>query len=89
MWGQVTETTVVGNSVITYTDYDNVQLRVLCSNVNNFWFGTKFFYYFILVRDRKFDSVTKLAPAIQNLISMGITNFDNLVFLKNSPNCKN
>ena len=89
VFGGVSDQKVVANSVITYTDYDNVQLRVSCSNVDNFWYGTQCFYYFILVRDRKFDSIAKLTPVMQNLISIGITKFDNLVLLKNGPDCKN
>ena len=89
VFGGVSDQKVVANSVITYTDYDNVQLRVSCSNVDNFWYGTQFLYYFILVRDRKFDSIAKLTPVMQNLISIGITKFDNLVLLKNGPDCKN
>ena len=89
LFGDVSVQKVVSNSVITYTDYDNVQLRVFCSNVDNFWVGTQFLYYFVLVRNRNFDSVSKLAPVFENLISIGITKFDNLVLLKNGLDCSN
>ena len=89
IFGKVTLESVNANSIITYTDYDNVQLRVACSNIENYWVGTQFLYYFILVRNRNFDSVSKLAPVFKNLMSIGIQNFDNLVPLYNSPNCTN
>ena len=89
IFGQVSIEKVVANSVITYTDYDNVQLRVSCSNVNNFWVGTQFLYYFVLVRDRNFDSIKFLRPVIENLIKIGIHNFENLVLLNNSASCIN
>jgi hypothetical protein len=89
VFGEQIIQTVNADSVITYTDYDSVQLRVSCSNVENYWMGTKFLYYFILVRNRNFDSASKLVPVFKNLMSIGINNFENLVPLFNSPLCFN
>ena len=89
IYGEITLQSISANSIITYTDYENVQLRVSCSNVENYWIGTQFLYYFILVRNRNFDSIAKLAPLFKNLMSMGINNFENLVPLFNSPICFN
>ena len=74
---------VQADSFIIYNDCKNVQLRVSCSNVNKFWVGSQFLYYFVLVRDRNFDIVSKLAPVFENLMSIGITKIDDWDFLYN------
>ena len=89
VFGQKSEMSVNADSVIVYTDYDNVQLRMSCSNVPDFWSGSQFLYYFVLVRSRNFDSVKKMAPVMQALIKAGITNFDNFVLLNNNSTCIN
>lgn len=87
-FGNTYSTKVSVDSLIVYTDYDSVQLRFACVNLNNFWYGDKFMYYFILIRDRNFDSIRKISPLIQTLKSIGAS-LDNMVLLKNDISCPN
>lgn len=75
------------DSSVLYTDYSSIQLRYSCSNVGNFWFSSKYEYYFILVRKRTFDSITELLPAVQLLKLFGI-NLNDMVLMNNN-NCFN
>ncbi len=64
--------TVKSESAILYTDYENVQLRYTCINVDHFLFGTTQVNYYISVRDPKFDSFNKLLPLFNKLASLGV-----------------
>lgn len=88
VFGKTYNSIATMDSVIIYTDYSNVQLRYSCTTLNNFWFGKKFEYYFILVRNRSFDSIKTLVPLIQALKSLGIDLNTNMVLLPNQ-NCTN
>lgn len=74
------------DSIVVYSD-DNIQLRYSCTNINNYWFADIFQYFFILVRDRNFDSIKQITPSIQIIQSLGI-NLNSFVLAKNI-NCTN
>ncbi len=73
-------------STVVYTDYDCVQLVYSCTPINNFWFATPYTYYYIAVRDKNFDSINKLLPALNYLKTAGVS-CDNLQFLPLSGRC--
>ena len=73
-------------STVIYTDYDNVQLVYSCTPVNNYWIATPYIYYYIAVRDKNFDSINKILPALNYLKTAGV-GCDSLQFLPLSGNC--
>jgi hypothetical protein len=76
---------VRSESALLYTDYDNVQLRYTCTNVDHFLFGTTQVNYYISVRDPKFDSFGKLLPLFLKLASLGVDM--NEITFANINNC--
>ncbi len=75
-------------SSILYSDYDNVKVVYSCTTVNNFWVAKPYTYYYIAVRDKNFDSINKLLPALNYLKTAGVS-CDTLQFLPLSGNCPN
>lgn len=68
---------------IIWTDYENVMVRAACVNLNNFWMAESRLFYVVMVRDRRFDSIKLLAPAIEALEqSVGFQIFRDVVLAK-------
>lgn len=86
---QVSQQSVPIDSVVVYTDYINIQLRAVCATINNFWFGQEYSYYFVLVRNRAFDSLSIFKSAVINMLQAGGFSIDNMVFVYNNVNCTN
>jgi hypothetical protein len=59
-----------------------------CTNLDNFWVGEKLFYYYIMVRNRNFDSVKLLEPGLAALKAAGAS-LDDLRIRVNEASCKN
>ena len=77
----------VENHVI-FTDYDKIQLRYQCQEVENYWYTEINENYYIMVRNRTFDSWKMVAPLLRH-IEM-ISNLDAFVPYRNDPmSCTN
>ena len=86
---QLTQQALPADSVIIYTDYTNIQLRAACTTINNFWIGQEFLYYFVLVRNRTFDSLNEYITGVVNkLVASGFPITD-MVFIYNNATCTN
>ncbi|CAF0939397.1 unnamed protein product [Brachionus calyciflorus] len=75
-------------STVTYTDYTNIQVRFICKELNHFWYTEAFISYYISIRDRGFDSISKVAPHIEDFKKLG-ADIRKIKFLKNDFSCKN
>ena len=75
------------NSVVVYTDYDNIQLRFACGEYQDNNAKQLYTYYFILVRSRSFNNLPILVKALDLL--NGIKHDETIVWLHNEPSCKN
>ena len=75
-------------STIIYTDYKNIQVRFLCSELNNFWYTEAKISYYISIRNRTFDSVSQIALFINQLRELGL-DLNNMRFIKNDLSCSN
>lgn len=54
-------------NVLLYTDYDSIQLRYQCQEVENYWYTDINEDYYILVRNRTFDSYRPVANMLRFL----------------------
>ena len=84
----VKQITIPLNSVIIYTDYDNIQLRLACATIDNFWMSKRYMYYFVLVRTRRFDSLKKFTQ-VTDILKRNKISLNDLIFLHNAVDCKN
>lgn len=84
---QATQNTRVEETLI-YTDYDCVKVGYACTTLNNFWFSKPYRYFYVAVRNKEFDSINTLLPALNYLKTAGLTTND-LQFLALSAQCPN
>lgn len=87
MFGRDVKTIVPSDSLLLYTDYDNVQLRFSCTELDNYWHKTVDKYYYIAVRNRKFDSLKALLPLFAAIGDQ--FDLNKIFFPYQGPNCKN
>lgn len=75
-------------STTIYTDYTNVQARFICTELKHFWYTEARISYYISIRNRSFDSVSKIAPILDQFRKLG-ANINRIEFLKNDLTCRN
>ena len=75
-------------STIIFTDYTNLQVRFVCTELNHFWYTEARISYYISTRDRAFNSISQVAPHIAKFRELG-ANLNKMYFLKNDLSCKN
>jgi len=75
-------------STTIYTDYTNIQARFICTELKHFWYTEAKISYYISIRNRNFDSISKIAPVL-NLFRKNGANLRNIEFLKNDLTCTN
>jgi hypothetical protein len=75
-------------STIVFTDYSSVQVRFICSELRHFWYTEAQISYYISIKDRSFDSISRVAPYINQLRDLG-ANLNSIMFLKNDLSCTN
>ena len=88
MFGEKIQKEVNVDSIILYTDYDNVQLRYACTDLDNYWEAKTDKYFYVAVRNRNFDSVKQLLPLLGMARQLGFS-MDAIEFEYMGPNCKN
>lgn len=75
-------------STVIFTDYTNVQVRFVCTELNHFWYTEADISYYISIRDRGFNSVSQIAPHIDELRELG-ADLNQIQFIKNDLSCSN
>lgn len=75
-------------STIVFTDYSSVQVRFICSELRHFWYTEAQISFYISIKDRRFDSISRVAPYINQLRDLG-ANLNSIMFLKNDLSCTN
>jgi hypothetical protein len=86
--GSLVQQTIAVNSVIMFTDYDNIELRYACGTYETATGPKPHSYYFVLVRSRNFDSVKIFGIILDYLKTTGVS-LNDLIFLYNRPDCIN
>ena len=75
-------------STIIFTDYTSLQVRFICTELRHYWYTEAKISYYISTKDRKFDSVSQVAPHIFGLREFG-SDLNRMLFLKNDVSCAN
>ena len=75
-------------STIIYTDYTDLQARFICSELKHAWYTEAKISYYISIRNRGFDSISKVAP-IMDQFKKVVSNLNRIEFLKNDLTCLN
>ena len=75
-------------STIIFTDYNNIQVRFTCGELYHFWYTEAKISYYISIKNRGFDSISKVAPYIDQFRGLG-ADLNKIRFLKNDLSCKN
>ena len=86
--GDVQAVSIPVDSVIVYTDYDSIQLRMSCTTIDHFWVGQRFLYYFISIRNRTFNSL-KTFLHVSSILKKNRIDLNDLTFTENGPDCPN
>ena len=74
------------SSVIMYTDYENLQLRVACGTMHTAQGPEPYTYWYIMVRDREFNNL-KLFAEVEDIITKAGLNNQGRIFLHNDISC--
>ncbi len=75
-------------STTIFTDYTNIQARFICTELKHFWYTEAKISYYISIRNRSFDSISKIAPVLNLFRKIGV-NIGDIEFLKNDLTCTN
>ena len=75
-------------STTIFTDYTSIQARFICTELKHFWYTEAQVSYYISIRNRNFDSISKIAPILNSFRKLG-ANIGNIEFLKNDLTCNN
>ncbi|CAF0966068.1 unnamed protein product [Brachionus calyciflorus] len=78
---------VTTESTVLYID-DELELRFACTQLDHFWYSEAEYYYYISVKNRNFDSFSKLVPLFQQIKDIP-EDLNKLQFLTNDITCKN
>jgi hypothetical protein len=76
------------NTTIIFTDYTNVHAGLVCTELKHYWYTEAKINYFISIRNRNFDSISKIAPVLNLFRKIGV-NIQNIEFIKNDLTCTN
>ena len=69
-------------STIIYTDYTDVQATFICGELKHFWYTEAKISYSISIRNRNFDSLSKIALILNRFKILG-TDLNKIVFSTN------
>lgn len=75
-------------SSVVYTDYTNILASFACYETRESLLPKANRAFTIMVRDRKFDSLSKFGSALSALVELGV-DINDLRFMYNGPNCSN
>ena len=92
----VTDKSILGDSLrivkaqssVIFTDYENIAVFYTCYNTNNYYIPVANTIVDVVVRTRRFDSLTLFATAVAPLIRLG-SDLNDLHFTFQGLSCNN
>lgn len=86
-FGNAYQKNVTTESIVLYIDSD-LELRYACTQLDHFWYSDVDYFYYISIKNRNFDSISKLVPLFEKIKAIP-EDLNKMHFLKNDLSCTN
>ncbi|RNA19385.1 hypothetical protein BpHYR1_020374 [Brachionus plicatilis] len=87
VFGNTYQKNVTTESIVLYIDSD-LELRYACTQLDHFWYSEADYSYYISIKNRNFDSISKLVPLFEKIKAIP-EDLNKLHFLMNDLSCTN